>query len=362
MPPSHADRPVLVYGAYGHTGRFIVAELIEEGFTPVLSGRDPEKLASVSAAHGKLEVRAASLEDPMALECALAGVAAVINAAGPFATTAARMVDAAIYARVPYLDVAAEPDVAAATMEQYANQARDAGIALAPAIGFYGGLGNLLATAVMGDWPQADEITLAYALSSWKPTMGTRLTIKAAEQRRGGRRLVYSNRGLELRSDEARITEWVFPAPVGRQVVTAEFTTADSVTISRHLKTRAIHEVMTLAPLKDLADPDLSPPPAVDARGRSAQTFLIEAVVRAGKIERRGVVRGQDIYAVTAPLVVESLRRLLAHPDQRRGVVTAGEIGDARGFLQALSPEHLTLETGCSAHLEGFQRLLFCRA
>ena len=74
MPPNHADRPVLVYGAYGHTGRFIVAELIEKGFTPVLSGRDLAKLASVSAAHGKLEVRAASLEDPMTLELALAGV------------------------------------------------------------------------------------------------------------------------------------------------------------------------------------------------------------------------------------------------------------------------------------------------
>ena len=116
-------------------------------------------------------------------------------------------------------------------MELYGNQARNVGIALAPAIGFYGGLGNLLATALMGDRPLADDITLAYALSSWKPTTGTRLTIKAAEQRRSGRRLVYSSRGLELRSDEACITEWVFPAPFGRQVVTAEFTTADSAVV-----------------------------------------------------------------------------------------------------------------------------------
>ena len=129
MPPNHADRPILVYGAYGHTGRFIVAELIEKGFTPVLSGRDPAKLASVSAVHGKLQVRAASLEDPKTLELALAGVAGMINAAGPFAMTAARLVDAAICARLPYLDVAAEPDVVAATMEQYANQARNVGIA-----------------------------------------------------------------------------------------------------------------------------------------------------------------------------------------------------------------------------------------
>ena len=82
---------------------------------------------------------------------------------------------------------------------------------------------------------------------------------------------------------------------------------------------------------------------ALAARGRSAQTFLIEAVVRRGSEERRAVVRGQDIYAVTAPLVVEALRRLLAQSPMRRGVVTAGELG-ARGYLEALDPRHLTFE------------------
>jgi short subunit dehydrogenase-like uncharacterized protein len=344
MPLSHPYPPILVYGAYGHTGRFIISELINKGFTPVLSGRDRQKLGDVSAVHGGLEVRVASLDDPMALVRALAGTAAVINAAGPFAITASRMVDAAIHARLPYLDIAAEPDVAAATIERHATPALNSGIVLAPAIGFYGGLGNLLATAAMGDWPQADEITLAYALSSWKPTLGTRATIEAAEQRRGGQRLVFSNHRLELRSDEAPIAEWDFPEPIGRQVVAAEFTTADSVTMSRHLGTPRIHEYMTLAPLGDLAAPDLSPPQAVDARGRSAQTFLVEAVVCRGTLQRRAVVRGQDIYAVTAPLVVEAMRRMLAQPKQWHGVVSAGELGDPRGFLKALTPEHLTLE------------------
>jgi hypothetical protein len=116
------------------------------------------------------------------------------------------------------------------------------------------------------------------------------------------------------------------------------------VTMSRHLKTRKFQGYMTLAPLRDLADPDLSPPQAVDARGRSAQTFLIEAVACRGTLQRRAVVRGQDIYAVTAPLVVEAMRRLLAQPERWHGVVSAGELGDARGFLKALAPEHLTLE------------------
>jgi hypothetical protein len=96
--------------------------------------------------------------------------------------------------------------------------------------------------------------------------------------------------------------------------------------------------------LRDLADPDLSPPQAVDARGRSAQTFLVEAIACRGTLQRRAVVRGQDIYAVTAPLVVEATRRLLAQPERWHGVVSAGELGDARGFLKALAPEYLTLQ------------------
>ena len=38
---------VTVYGAYGHTGRFIVRELLKRGWTPVLAGRDAAKLAGL---------------------------------------------------------------------------------------------------------------------------------------------------------------------------------------------------------------------------------------------------------------------------------------------------------------------------
>src|SRR5262249_5497483 len=116
----------------------------------------------------------------------------------------------------------------------------------------------------------------------------------------------------------------------------ADFTTADAVTLPRHLRIGEPHEGLTTAPLADLARP--AGPAAVDADGRPAQTFLVEAVVRAGERERRGWVAGRDIYAVTAPLVVEATRRILGGLAPRAGVVSAGELGDARGFLEALAP------------------------
>jgi len=149
---------------------------------------------------------------------------------------------------------------------------------------------------------------------------------------------------MELRTDDAPILNWSFPAPIGTQTVVGEFTTADSVTIPRHIGTAAISTYMTLAPLEDLDDPDLSPPPAADESGRSAQTFLVEVVVRSGQAERRAVARGRDIYAVTAPLVVEAAQRVVTGHAERVGVLAAGDIFDAQDFLMSLCPGHLSVE------------------
>lgn len=39
---------VAVFGAYGHTGRFVVAELRGRGYVPLLLGRDQEKLLALA--------------------------------------------------------------------------------------------------------------------------------------------------------------------------------------------------------------------------------------------------------------------------------------------------------------------------
>jgi len=40
---------VAIYGAYGHTGRFVVAELLRRGFVPVACGRDAARLHELAA-------------------------------------------------------------------------------------------------------------------------------------------------------------------------------------------------------------------------------------------------------------------------------------------------------------------------
>lgn len=337
-----SGQAVAVFGAYGHTGRFGVTELVARGFVPVLSGRDAGRLQAQADETG-LEARPATADDADSLDRALAGTAAVINCAGPFASTTAPVIEAALRAGIPYLDVAAELEANIDTFAHFADRAREADAVVVPAMAFFGGLGDLLATAAMGDWDKADEAHIAYGLSSWHPTAGTRLSGAVSRERRGERRMRYTGGQWEYRTDAPPTLEWPFPQPMGTRPVIGEFTMADVVTVPSHLAIPEVTTYMTANAVQDIATPDTPTPAPTDESGRSDQTFLVDAVVRFGGAERRAVARGQDIYAVTAPLVVEALDRVLTGRVRTVGVAAAGEMFDALDFLRALSP-HVTVE------------------
>ncbi|MFJ2762485.1 saccharopine dehydrogenase family protein [Streptomyces prasinus] len=339
---TESERTVAVFGAYGHTGRFVVAELRDRGYVPLPSGRDAAGLRALVASHPGLDTRTASADDPASLDRALSGAAAVVNCAGPFASTAAPLIEAALRAGIPYVDVAAELEANLDTFTHYADRARAADTVVLPAMAFYGGLGDLLVTTAMGDWTTADEAHVAYGLSGWHPTPGTRAAGAASRRRRQGRRVTYRNGALEYRDDAPPTLKWTFPEPLGVRSVIGEFTMADVVTVPSHLRIPDVRTHMTVEAARDLASPDTPAPTASDARGRSDQTFLVDAVVRRGGEQRRAAASGRDIYAVTAPLAVEAVHRILTGRTRTTGVASAGALFDAPDFLDALSA-HLTL-------------------
>ncbi|TDD59609.1 saccharopine dehydrogenase [Kribbella antibiotica] len=331
---------ITVYGATGHTGRFVVAELVRQGFTPIVSGRNAEALKRLWP---DFEARPAAADDAQALDAALLGADAVINAAGPFAVTAAPVAAAAVRAGIPYVDVAAEIEANVDTFAAFGHALTP----IVPAMAFYGGLGDLLVTAALGDRTSADEIVVAYGLSSWHPTPGTRAAGKVSHDRRNGRRVRFADGALQYHDDPSDQEDWQFPEPLGTRRMISEFTMADIVTIPSHIDVPSVRTAMTLEAAGDLAQADTPAPKAVDDAGRSDQTFVVDVLVRTKDGDLRASAHGQDIYAITAPLAVGAVRRLLAGEGRTTGVASAGSMFDPADFLAELKP-YLTVRIASS--------------
>lgn len=59
---------VLVYGGYGHTGHFVVEELLRRGLIPVVAGRSPAKVEAYVTGRRGVEGRPVALDDPRRLQ------------------------------------------------------------------------------------------------------------------------------------------------------------------------------------------------------------------------------------------------------------------------------------------------------
>jgi short subunit dehydrogenase-like uncharacterized protein len=154
------DSSLLVYGAYGYTGKLVLAEALAAGLRPVLAGRDSNALAAVAAPHG-LDYRVASLDDPRELDAALEGARVVLHCAGPFIHTSRPMVDACLRRRVHYLDITGEIAVFEAVAARD-EEARTAGVSLLPGVGFDVVPSDCLAAHLARRLPGATHLALAF--------------------------------------------------------------------------------------------------------------------------------------------------------------------------------------------------------
>lgn len=321
---------VAVYGATGHTGRFVLAELERRGVDAIRIGRDAARLAQ--SGNDAAPWRVAPVDDPDALDAALRGAHAVINCAGPYLDTALPVADAALRAGIPYLDLTAEQPAVQALVDQRDARARAAGVTLVPAAAFYGGLADLLVTAIVDANRPIERVDVATGLDSWHPTRGTRAT----GARNHAIRLIQRDGKPAAVPSEPLTRSWPFPPPLGNADVTLlPFT--EVMTLARHLRIDTIESWLATRALRDVRDAGTPPPQPVDALGRSAQRFAMDAVVVQNGVTHRATASGRDIYAVSAPIIVEAtVRMLTGRMRTSGGVRSVGELFDARDFLAAL--------------------------
>jgi hypothetical protein len=111
---------------------------------------------------------------------------------------------------------------------------------------------------------------------------------------------------------------------------------SEIITLSHHLRAGAIRSLINRSALEDIRDAATPPPTSADEGGRSAQRFELVVQLLQDGVTRSAGVRGQDIYAVTAPIVIEAARRLLAPSYRHSGALALAEAIDPVDMLQAL--------------------------
>lgn len=320
---------IAVYGATGHTGQFVVQEALRRGLPVVAVGRSAARLGAVFPP--AVAQRVAAFDDAGSLERAFAGCAVVINCAGPFLDTAAPVARAALQAGCHYIDVTAEQASAQASFADFDAPARAAGLVVMPAAGFYGGLADLLASALASSAGPIEEVTVAVGLDRWWPTAGTRQT---GERNKAPRLVVEGGRLVPL-VPSAQVPDWRFSPPLGAYPM-VELPFSETITLSRHLRADTIRSLINRSALGDIRDAATPAPTPVDGVGRSAQRFELVVRLAQGGAVRTAGVRGQDIYAVTAPIVAEAAQRLMASPFRHAGALALGEAVDPADLLRAL--------------------------
>jgi short subunit dehydrogenase-like uncharacterized protein len=349
---------IVLYGATGYTGRLVTRELARRGLDHVLSGRDPAKLARLGDEHGA-RARAVALDDELGLRDLLDGASAVINCAGPFTPAGDGLVRAAIETSTHYVDSTGEQSFIRLVFERHGAQAERAGVALVPALGFDYAPGDCIARLVAEGGEPLEELVLGYSVEGFGMTRGT---LRSGLEMMKGGDVVYEDGSWRPAPRGVSRARFCFPPPLGRQRM-SRYPSGEVITVPRHTRTRRLVSLLTtstavphgsLAALMPYAQPALAAAlrtplrgvldraigllpegPSEDARRAAAFTIAADARAADGSA-RRGLVRGTDVYGLTAVILVHGAA-LLSAP----GYAGAGALGPAAAFDPSAFLDHL---------------------
>ena len=362
---------IVLYGATGYTGALVADELGRRGLDHVLSGRDRAKLARLADRRG-VPASAASLDDERSLRELLEGASAAINCAGPFALAGDALVRAAIDTGTHYADSTGEQPFIKHVFERHGAAAESAGVALVPALGFDYAPGDCIAHLAARGREPLEELVLAYAVKGFGMSRGTMRS--GLEIMKGGD-VVYDDGEWRPAPFGVFRASFDFPEPIGRQPI-IRYPSGEVITVPRHTRTKRVVSLLsarTSAPNAVAARlvPYLQPglelslrtplrgllsravdvlPEGPDEAARRAAEFTIVALARGEDgTAGRGIVRGVDVYGLTAVTLVHGAELMSAPGYDRAGALGPAAAFDPEAFLNHLGDHGLSWELAPAA-------------
>ncbi|MQA98781.1 MAG: hypothetical protein GEU78_00570 [Actinobacteria bacterium] len=352
---------VLLFGATGYTGRLTAEVLAELGVDFAIAGRNRTKLDVLAATIGGPDVRIVSADDIEALTQALTDVKVLITCVGPFVELGDAAAEAAVRARVHYIDSSGESIFIRRLIDNYDARAREAGIAMAPALGFDEVVADTAGTLAT-DGMEEPDLVLTYALPRYGSagTVESSLAIIAAPAR-------FISDGAPRRVEPGELARWApMPAPLGprmgismalgeTQLAPLHLSPKNFgtyVTVARGMRTalrasapllRAVSRNDELrGALRSLVD-RRGDGPAESQRERARFTILAEA--RSGRWWRNVSLQGADVYGLTAHTLTAGAKRFLEAGFDERGVIAPVQALGSDDAQKVLIDRGVTIKT-----------------
>jgi short subunit dehydrogenase-like uncharacterized protein len=348
---------IAVYGATGYTGRLVSAELAAAGADFVLAGRSREKLEALAEkVGGSPEVVSVSLDDPAGLRSLVEPCAAVIACAGPFSIHGEPVLRAAAETGTHYLDTTGEQGFMKRVFDEFGPIAEGSGAALVTGMGFDYVPGDMIASLTAEGMGPIQELSLNYAVAGFGPSRGTARTalgqIAGEDVQWLAGQYVPGDRSISR-------GKFDFGGEIGIQRMT-RYPAGEHITVPRHVDTRTVRTALTASttspvaigapvlmtglsvalktPLRRAVDAAVNRlPEGPREERRRAARFTIVCDARAGSRRRRGVIRGEDVYGMTARSIVAGALRCAAPGFGKSGALAPSEAFDPADFLPELS-------------------------
>lgn len=332
------QRRILIYGATSYTGRLIAKRARHLRQAPIVAGRNAHRVGALADTLG-MPARVCALDNPAALDQALADVGVVINAASPFAETAPALVEACLRTRTHYLDVSGELPTFE-TAYRYDSAAHKRGMMIMPGVGFMIVASDCLAMHVAALVPNAKYVRIGYL----RPTSISRGTLRASLAMASSHVTIRRNRQLTLvpasrlqRSFDYGDGERDSVAVSGADVFTAYYSTginnietyieADFISRTLYQVTAGVAETLQFAPVRRWVDFVAQAWPEGPSETQRQHEKCVVVAEAEDSWRRRGCARlvtpnGYDFTAEAATTIARRVMR----GDFRPGFQTPGKV------------------------------------
>ena len=172
---------ICLAGATGFTGQLIASELMIRGIPFSILGRNLEKMRlwqQQTGHHG--ELLCANIQDEVEIIKVLNKTDLVVNCVGPFNLFSTELCAVVTKLGKDYFDITGEQSFVKYSHERNAEKAKQSGASIVHSMSFESCLADIMASHLVQDSDQVEEISSFYYFSATRPSPGTRLTMQTA--------------------------------------------------------------------------------------------------------------------------------------------------------------------------------------